>query len=76
MVEVSFDKVISHLFIIDSMSVVIHKAPPWLALGRYFANFTCPEHWIKTFMSAIWLKPCLKQFWIVRLLEVIIMQIT
>ena len=29
-IEISFDKVVSHLFS-DSMSLVIHEAPPWLA---------------------------------------------
>ena len=29
MVEISFDKVVSHLFI-DSMSLVAHGVPPWL----------------------------------------------
>ena len=33
LVEISFDKVVSHLFS-DSMSLVTHKAPPWLALSR------------------------------------------
>ena len=29
-VEISFDKVVGHLFI-DFLSFVTHKAPPWLA---------------------------------------------
>ena len=33
MVEISFDKVVGHLFS-DSMSLVTHEVPPWLTLSR------------------------------------------
>ena len=32
-VEINIDKVVGHLFI-DSMSLVTHEVPPWLALSR------------------------------------------
>ena len=38
MAEISFDKVVGYLFIIDSMTLETHEAPLWFAPIRYFAN--------------------------------------
>ena len=40
LVEISFDKVVAHL-LIDSMSFVTHKVPPWLVLSGELPGKMC-----------------------------------
>ena len=45
LVQISFGKVLSHLFS-DPMNLVTHEAPTWLApSGEIFSNLTCPDCW-------------------------------